>query len=1291
MSDIPTADWNWINVAADRFEQAWQDGLRPTIEDYLAEADEPRRHALLEELLRVELELRRRAGEQPTAEEYRGRFPDFAPAVDAVFATGPHNDLGADPPTTAPGEGTEDGESSQEPGSRVRYFGDYELIKELGRGGMGVVYKARQISLNRPVALKMIRSAALASEDELRRFQNEAEAIALLDHPHIVPILEVGNHEGQHYFSMKLIGGESLEKKLEAYADEPKAAARLLKTASEAVHHAHQRGILHRDLKPANILLDDRGEPYVTDFGLAKRVEGDSELTDPSAILGTPAYMSPEQASGRRGAVTTASDVHGLGAILYALLTGRAPFVSDSVAGTLEQVRESPPTAASRINPEVPRDLEVICLKCLEKDPARRYASAQALADDLGRYLSGEPILARPVGTAQRAWMWCRRNKVISVLVALLAVSMVVGTAGSLLFALRARDESQRANTSAGIARREAARASDQAQLAEQRLYDARMNLVQRYWEDYNGELLSRGLDEQLPANQGGTDRRGFEWFYWQRKLASGHLTLKMFSDNITHHTGWEYPTDTVTFGPAGQRLASACSDGTVKLWDTTTGQETRSFKGHTKAVQCVAFSPDGRRLASGGDDETVRVWDVVAGHESLIFRGHTGPVFCVAFSPDGKRLASSGVETVKVWDATTGQETLILKGHKAWVYSVGFTPDGKRLITASGDRTVKMWDATTGREIFSLNTHGEPPLCWAFSPDGTHLASVSLELALSVWDAATGKVALDLKGRTVRVSNVAFSPDGSHLASGAFDGTVRVWDVATGQEIRSLKGHTKPVEKVAFSPDGARLASVSGDGMVNIWDTVTGQETLTLNGLVSLVFSPDGRRIAAISLKPPPWSWSRGQSTEIRECSLRLWDAATGHLDRTVLAPLARDMHWNRVCSADSQRFAFASEDGMVKLWDATAGQEIRALGGHTKNVVFLAISPNGTRLASASSDGSVKIWDTATGQETLGVHTERVFTVAFNPDGTRLASACLDGTVKMWDVETGQETMTLKGHSDGVRGVSFSSDGTRLASASSDGSVKIWNTATGQETLTLKGHAAEVYCVAFSPDGQRLASGSRDGTVKVWDAMTGQETLALKGHTAVVWSVVFSPDGQRLASASRDGAVKVWDARPLDEAHNKLAWELLRQGNLEDAINASREATGLHPGDASCHATLGYMLRRAGRWNDAVAAASKAVRLVPSYHLGHQTLAWAYLGKGEWDNSIAEYRTTIRLNPNDPVTHHELGLAHQGKRDIDEAIREWCETIHLKPAFAEAQNGLDWALVIAADPKRRRLVEAL
>ena len=392
-----------------------------------------------------------------------------------------------DPDATAPNSpnGTVEGELNER-GTRVRYFGDYELLSVLGRGGMGVVYRARQISLNRPVALKMLQAGILATEDDLRRFQNEAEAVAMLDHPHIVPILEVGNYEDQRYFSMKLIGGPSLDRKLDRFIDDPKTAARLVRTAAEAVHHAHIRGILHRDLKPANILLDERGGPHVTDFGLAKRVHGDSDLTQSGAILGTPPYMAPEQASGKRGMVTTATDIYGLGAILYALLAGRAPFSGDSPLETLEQVRERIPEPPSKYNLRVPRDLEVICLKCLEKQPERRYGSAQALAEDLRRYLNNEAILARPVGVATRALMWCARNRALTRLGVALALTMCLA---ALCVITAAVIEKSRRREEA--VRREAETNFDVAQEARRREETARLNaeatfdMAQKAVEDY--------------------------------------------------------------------------------------------------------------------------------------------------------------------------------------------------------------------------------------------------------------------------------------------------------------------------------------------------------------------------------------------------------------------------------------------------------------------------------------------------------------------------------------------------------------------------------------------------------------------------------------------------------------------------------------------------------------------------------------------------------------------------------------------------------------------------------------
>jgi hypothetical protein len=442
---------------------------------------------------------------------------------------------------------------------------------------MGLVYRARQVSLNRPVALRMILAGQLAGEDEVKHFHLEAEAAANLDHPGIAPIHEIGEHEGQHFFSMGFVEGTSLAAKLADGPLPPNPAAALVVQIAEAVQYARAQSVIQCDLKPSNVLLDVHGRPKVTDFGLAKKLQADSGLTHTGQVMGTPSYMPPEQAEGKN--VGPSADVYALGAILYFLLTGRPPFQAATPMDTLLQVVRQDPVAVRQLNATVPRDLETICLKCLEKEPKRRYATALALAEELNRFLSGEPIVARPVIPAERAGKWVWRRPVIAALLGLVTLVTALGL-GGVLWQWR--------------------QAVQQTELGEQRLYDVRMNFVQQYWEDYNGEPLQQGLDEQLPAKQGGKDRRGFEWFYWQRKMSSGHMT----------HKGHSKDVQSVVFCPDGKRLASASGDQTVKLWDAATGLKTLTLKGHNGWIHGVAFSPDSTRLASAGSDGTVKVWD---------------------------------------------------------------------------------------------------------------------------------------------------------------------------------------------------------------------------------------------------------------------------------------------------------------------------------------------------------------------------------------------------------------------------------------------------------------------------------------------------------------------------------------------------------------------------------------------------------------------------------------------------------------------------------------------------------
>lgn len=445
---VPVTAFIQIDAACDRFESECRAGRSPDLASYLADVPEKAREPLFRNLLNLDFEYRRLRGERPDAQRYREQFPELSEVVDSVFRSlteqsAPGGDRSPDTERSEGANRTGDTGSSAASATDqtpMAFWGGlspveledlksagYEVRRLLGRGGMGVVYEARQVSLNRPVALKLIRSGSFASESELLRFQNEAEAVAQLDHPHIVPIYEVAQHHGRQFFSMKLIAGTSLDKGLVAFAADPRAAAKLVATVAEAIHHAHQRGILHRDLKPANILLDEKGEPQVTDFGLATRIDGDSELTHSNALLGTPSYMAPEQTTSGRGRVSTATDVYGLGTVLYALLAGRAPFTGTTLVETLDLVRTQTPEPPSRLNPRVPHDLDVICRKCLEKEPERRYASALALAEDLSRWVRGEPILARPVGPLVRAVMWTRRNPAIAATAALAFVFLIAG------------------------------------------------------------------------------------------------------------------------------------------------------------------------------------------------------------------------------------------------------------------------------------------------------------------------------------------------------------------------------------------------------------------------------------------------------------------------------------------------------------------------------------------------------------------------------------------------------------------------------------------------------------------------------------------------------------------------------------------------------------------------------------------------------------------------------------------------------------------------------------------------
>ena len=586
-------------------------------------------------------------------------------------------------------------------------FGDYTLLEEIDRGGMGVVFRARQISLNRTVALKMILAGQLAGEAEVRRFRSEAEAAASLDHPHIVPIYEVGEHAGRHYFSMRLVEGQSLARVIDRYAHDPRGAARLLATVARAVHYAHQRGILHRDLKPANILIDLQGQPHVTDFGLAKQVGKDSDLTSSGAVLGTPNYMAPEQVSGKTRRLTTATDIYSLGAILYHLLTGAPPFDAGTPLDTLRRLIEQEPVRPSSIRREVDRDLETICLKCLEKDPARRYGSAEALAEDLERWLGHEPILARRASAIWRLTKWAQRNPKFAAALGLLHLVAALGLAGILVQWHRAQ----------------AARQVAIEQLRESYLAQAQ---ARRFSARPGRRFLSLDVLAKAAAIRPSLALRN-------EVIAC----LPLVDLRLMQRREFTLIQQRAFFDAAMERYAVGDAQGHVVLHRAADDQVIARLAGPPRQTvpSEIRFSPNGKLLCVAYPSSPCIVWDLATAQPALALDSDQAE-----FSADSRLLvvaeASGGLS---LYDLTTFQPLKTLAAPEPFRWP-SFDPTGQRLAAVTEpDRTsIVVLDLLTGSELARL-PHTNILHGFAWHPQGQHLASAEhSQPVIRVWDLQT-------------------------------------------------------------------------------------------------------------------------------------------------------------------------------------------------------------------------------------------------------------------------------------------------------------------------------------------------------------------------------------------------------------------------------------------------------------------------------------------------------------------------------------------------------------------------
>jgi WD40 repeat protein len=1002
----------------------------------------------------------------------------------------------------------------------------YRLQRQHAVGGIGQVWLAHDNNLNRDVALKEPRPNWREDAALQRRFLHEARITGRLQHPGIVPVyeLESGDDGDPPFYTMRFVQGRTLTEAIQAYhakkrADGTTGALDLnallaaFVSICNTVAYAHSQRVIHRDLKSQNVVLGDFGEVILLDWGFAHELGKPEEpvndarplpsgagpdLTLPGQIVGTPAYMAPEQAAGRRDLLDERTDVYGLGAILYEICTGGPPYTGNDTRELLRLVRETTPRRPEQVCPDLSPALAAICMRALARDPVNRYKSAADLAHEVQRWLADEPTLAYRESRLEQLRRWRRRHRpVVAGAAALLATAFM---AAMVVLALQARAGKEKAAADATA-----------REVLERHLYCERLGLAERELVAHNLARVTQLL-AQCPSA-----RRGWEWACLQRLSQTDQTVLR----------GHAAPLSAAVLCARDERLASAGHDKLVRIWDARTGKLLHTLTGHENVVYCLAASPSGDQIASGSWDRTIKIWDANTG-ELLRTLSAEREVQRVAFTADGRRVAALSRGAVQLWDVTTGQPGRQFKD-TCHIYGMALSPDGL-LATGGDDHLIKLWDLETGTLVREFRGHASTPHRLTFSADGRRLASGDGDTlqgqggAIKVWDVASGELLHPLEGHTYPVFALAFNSDGRRLISGAADNTIKVWDMADGRLILTLRGHSDIVRSLVFSSDGQRLVSASVDRTMRIWDATPWREEEAVGLLrifrgqqepiIGLGFSPDGELLR---------SFSYGSV-------LKVWRTSSGELVQDVSAEPRRGYH-SFAASRDGKLMALGRNTGGVMLLETEHGTPLRECTSFAAGPVLnVAFSNDSERIAAAQWKQVVRIYDVKQRQSTrvLEGHTEAVIGVAFSADDRWIASASVDQTAKIWDAHTNKAVHTLSGHTSRVIAVAFGPASRVLASAANDGSIKLWDVESGKELRALRAHTAAVSSIAFDPKGGRLASASDDWTVKLWDLSTGEPVQSFRGHTGPVRVVIFAPGGQKLASAGQDKTVRLWQVPP-------------------------------------------------------------------------------------------------------------------------------------------------------------------